>query len=141
MILLDTNVISAAMAPHPPQSILDWLNAQGTEALFLSAVTVAEITYGIRSLPDGKRRQQLEERFEAFLVEGFEHRILPFDARSALQYGDVMVHRRKIGRPLGTLDGQIASIARTHRMAVATHNVRDFEECGLELINPFELGA
>ena len=137
MILLDTNIVSATMAPVPPGKVLAWLNQQATETLFLSAVTLAEISYGLHVLPPGKRRQSLTERFSEFIAAGFAQRILSFDARSAAEYGDVMSHRRGIGRPLNVLDGQIASIARAHSMAIATRNTRDFEECGLELMNPW----
>jgi len=137
MILLDTNVVSAVMAPAPPGAVIDWLNKQETSTLYLSAVTVAEIGYGLWVLPDGKRRRSLERRFEKFVAEGFEHRILDFDHRAARLYPEVMGRRRTMGRPLGVLDGQIASIARANSFAVATRNISDFEECGVELVNPF----
>jgi len=138
MILLDTNVISAVMAPAPPRPVLDWLNHQETVRLYLSAITLAEIGYGLRVLPDGRRRRDLEDRFAKFVADGFEQRILSFDESAALLYGEIMGHCRELGRPLGILDGQIASIARAHRLAVATRYTRDFEECGVELINPFD---
>jgi predicted nucleic acid-binding protein len=137
MILLDTNIVSAVMAPVPPKDIIDWLNRQESVSLYLSTITIAEIGYGLRVLPDGKRRRSLEDRFERFVAEAFEQRILDFDIRAARLYGEVMGHRKAMGRPLSILDGQIASIARAHRLAVATRNVRDFEDCGIELINPF----
>jgi predicted nucleic acid-binding protein len=138
MILLDTNVVSAIMAPSPPRQVVDWLNSQETVLLHLSTITIAEIGYGLFVLPDGKRRRSLEERFERFLTEGFEQRILDFDPPAARLYGEVMGHRRALGRPLSVPDGLIASIARAHGFAVATRNVRDFAECGLELVDPFE---
>lgn len=140
MILLDTNIVSRIMAPAPAQAVIDWLNAQDTVTLYLSTITIAEIGYGLWVLPDGKRRRSLEDRFEKFVAQGFEQRILNFDQRAARLYPEVMGHRRTVGRPLGVLDGQIASIARANDLAIATRNVRDFEECGLELINPFEAG-
>ncbi len=137
MILLDTNIVSAVMAPAPPQAVLDWLNNQETFTLYLSTVTVAEIGYGLWVLPEGKRRRSLERRFERFVAEGFDQRILDFDHRAARLYPEVMGRRRTTGRPLGVLDGQIASIARANSFAVATRNLSDFEECGVELVNPF----
>ena len=137
MILLDTNVVSAVMKPSPERSVVDWLNRQETVTLYLSTISLAEIGYGLQVMPHGNRRRSLEERFEKFVVKGFEHRILGFDARAARLYGEVMGHRKTLGRPMGILDGQIASIARASRFGVATRNVRDFEECGLDLINPF----
>jgi hypothetical protein len=138
VILLDTNVVSAVMAPAPPGTVLRWLDHQPTETLYLSAVTIAEIGYGLEVLPDGKRRRDLEERFDRFVARGFAYRILPFDEKAAHLYRELMARRRGAGRPMSVLDGQIAAIARAHRFAVATRNVSDFEECGIEILNPFE---
>lgn len=138
MILLDTNIVSAVMAPSPPREVVAWLNAQESATLYLCTISLAEIGYGLRVLPDGKRRRLLEERFEAFVSKAFDQRILDFDQPAARIYGEVMVHRREIGRPLGIADGQIASIARSRYFAVATRNARDFAECGVDVINPFE---
>lgn len=137
MILLDTNIVSAIMAPAPPPTVIDWLNRQETVRLYLSTITIAEIGYGLWVMPDGKRRRSLEDRFEKFVAEGFEQRVLDFDKQAARLYAEVMGRRTAMGRPLAVLDGQIASIARANDLAIATRNVRDFEECGLELINPF----
>lgn len=138
MILLDTNVVSNVMKPGPDLSVLAWLDRQPTSDLHLCSVTLAEIEYGLWILPEGKRRRSLEERFASFVSEGFEYRILDFDAAAARAYAEIMGRRRELGRPMSILDGQIAAIARIHHMAVATQNISDFEECGLELINPFE---
>lgn len=138
MILLDTNVVSALMAPAPQASVLEWVDSQPTDTLYLSTITIAEIAYGLQTLPDGKRRRDLEERFRDFVAGGFAYRILPFDEKAAYLYGEIMGHRRKVGRPMSVLDGQIAAIARAHRLALATRNTRDFEDCGLEIRNPFE---
>ena len=138
MILLDTNVISAVMMPAPPGPLLRWLNEQDSSSLFLSSITLAEIGYGLHMLPDGKHRRNLEDRFARLVALGFEQRILPFDEPAAAIYGEIMAQRKGLGRPLGALDGQIASIARSHHLAVATRNTRDFEECGLDLVNPFD---
>ena len=137
MILLDTNIVSAVMAPSPPWEVLNWLGAQQTTNLYLSTISIAEIGYGLALLPESKRRRNLRERFEKFIAQAFQQRILAFDEQAAYLYGEVMGHRRQLGRPLSSLDGQIASIARAHTHAIATRNVRDFEECGVDLINPF----
>jgi predicted nucleic acid-binding protein len=139
VILLDTNVVSAVMARSPDTAVVAWLDRQETLTLFVSAVTVAEIRYGLQILPDGRRRSSLEDRLATFLAEGFSGRVLPFDADAALPYAEIMAARRSAGRPMSVLDGQIAAIARAHRFAVATRNVRDFELCGFEVVNPFEL--
>lgn len=141
MILLDTSVVSALMSPAPARTVVDWLDLQPSETLYLSAVTIAEIRLGLRVLPGGRRRRDLEGRFDRFLGRGFAHRILGFDEKAARFYAKLMAHRRSVGRPMSTLDGQIAGTARAHRFAVATRNVPDFEECGLDLVNPFEESA
>ena len=137
MILLDTNVVSAVTAPAPPRAVLQWLDEQPTDTLYLSSVTIAEIAYGIEVLPDEIRRRSLATRFDSFIAAGFEQRVLGFDPACAFEYARIMAHRRRIGRPMSVPDGQIAAIARHHRMVVATRNLRDFEECGLNLVNPF----
>ncbi|HUO83964.1 MAG TPA: type II toxin-antitoxin system VapC family toxin [Thermoanaerobaculia bacterium] len=138
MILLDTNVVSAAMDRQPHLSVLSWLDHQRTETLYISTVTIAEIGYGLNALPAGKRRRELEARFQRFVATGFAHRILLFDEAAARAYGEIMGHRRRRGRPMSALDGQIAAIASANQIALATRNVRDFEQSGIEVINPFD---
>ena len=125
------------MKPTPVRAVLDWMDGEETARLYLSAISIAEIRYGLRVLPEGKRRRDLEDRFERFVARGFEDRILTFDLSAARIYGELMGHRREIGRPMSVLDGQVAAIARAKSFAVATGNVRDFEKCGLEILNPF----
>ncbi len=137
MIVLDTNVVSEMMRASPAPAVVSWLNDQDTSALFLTTITIGEISYGLQVLPQGRRRLLLEQGFERVVEEAFTGRILDFDEKAARRYGDVMARRRKIGRPLSILDGQIAAIARANNCAVATRNGRDFVECGLEVIDPF----
>lgn len=105
--------------------------------MFVSAVIIAEVEYGLRVLPDRKRRSGLRDRFEQFLALAFDGRIHDFDPPAARSYGDVMGGRRDIGRPMSVPDGQIAAMARSRGLALATRNVADFEECGLTIVNPF----
>ena len=137
MIVLDTNVVSEMMRTEPALNVVAWLNSQDASLLFLTAVTVGEVRYGLRVLPQGKRRRLLEEGFERILAEAFPGRILAFDEMAAHRYGEIMGRRKEIGRPLAILDGQIASIAWSNGCSVATRNVQDFIECGVEVINPF----
>lgn len=137
MVILDTNVVAEMMKPWPSPAVASWLNSQESPTLFLTTITVGEIGYGLRVMPQGQRRLQLEQGFERVLAEAFAGRILAFDEEAARHYGEVMGRRKEIGRPLSVLDGQIASIARARGWAVATRNVRDFVECGVEIINPF----
>lgn len=139
MIILDTNIISEMMKPAPEKVVLDWLNEQESASLYLSTISIGEIGYGIKALPDGRRRRLLSDSFEKLLAAAFENRILNFDEAAARQYGEIMSNHKEMGRPLSCLDGQIIAIARTNACAVATRNVRDFECCGLTVINPFDV--
>ncbi len=138
MIVVDTNVISEVMRPQPSPAVLNWLNSQESNLLFVTTVTLAEIGYGLRVLPDGLRRRQLQTRFEQFIAQAFEERVLDFTAPAAHAYAEIMGHRKESGRAMSLPDGQIASIALAHGFALATRNIKDFEDCGIELINPFE---
>ena len=138
MIIVDTNIVTEMMKVAPAQVVVSWLNAQDSSKLFLTTITIGEIGYGLETLPWGKRRLQLEQGFEKVLTEAFGGRILTFDEDAARHYGVIMGRRKEIGRPLSIPDGQIASIARAKGFAVATRNVRDFVECGVEIVNPFE---
>ncbi|MEE8059113.1 MAG: type II toxin-antitoxin system VapC family toxin [Pseudomonadales bacterium] len=137
MIILDTNVVSEFMTSPPASQVLGWLNAQDVTSLYLTTITIAEIGYGLRAMPEGKRRRLLNERFEQFVEAAFTQRVLSFDEDAARIYGEVMCQRKEIGRPMSNLDGQIAAIARSRGFTVATRNIQDFEHCQIELINPF----
>lgn len=137
MILLDTNVVSEVMKSRPEAAVVAWLNGQHSEKLFVSAITIGEIAYGLRILPDGKRRSDLGQRFERFVAQAFDQRVLAYDEMAARIYGELMGDRRERGRPISISDGQIAAIARLNHLAVATRNVADFEDCGIDLVNPF----
>jgi predicted nucleic acid-binding protein len=138
MIVLDTNVLSELMRPEPEQPIIAWMDRQDPSRLFLTAVTVAEILYGIARLPDGKRKSGLREAGAAVLDEEFAGRILPFDEIAAICYADVVCERQRSGRPISMADAQIAAICRTLNAAtLATRNIQDFEGIGLDLVNPW----
>lgn len=138
MILIDTNIVSEMMRPHPDSGVIQWLNHQDSQRLYLSVISIAEIGYGLRLLPNGSRRRHLSERFDQFVDAAFEQRVLNFDQKAAHAYANIMGHRKEIGRPMSGPDGQIAAIARAHGFAVATRNAKDFERCDLQIINPLE---
>lgn len=137
MNLIDTNVISEVMRISPSLRVVEWLNQQDAGSLYISTVTIGEIEYGLRILPEGKRRQELKERFERFIKRAFTQRILAYDEAAARAYGDLMGFRKELGRPMSVPDGQIAAIARSAGLAIATRNIGDFEACGVKLIDPF----
>ena len=135
--MLDTNVVSEAMRIVPDPGVLRWLNESETGDLYLSTITIAEVSYGLQILPEGGRRDAISGRFEQFVNRGFSHRVLSFDEPAAIVYGEIMARTKKIGRPMSVPDGQIAAIAKTHNLVVATRNTEDFEPTGMELVNPW----
>lgn len=137
MIVLDTNIISEVMRPQPSTAVLAWLNQQQNPHLFITSVSIAEIGYGLRVLADGQRRGILQNRFEQFIAQGFECRILNFDKFAARVYAEIMGHRKEMGNPMSFPDAQIAAMTRTNNLNLATRNIKDFENCGIDLINPF----
>ena len=135
--LLDTNVVSELMRDSPDQSVARWVSGHPVEDLFLSAVSEAELRYGAAILPLGRRRETLVFKIDAMLNDAFEDRVLPFDSDAARAYGYIAAARRSAGRPVASADCQIAAIAAASRMRLATRNVRDFEEMGVEIVNPW----
>lgn len=136
MILLDTNVISEAMKPEPHPSVRDWLDAQAAETIFISSVTIAELSFGIGALPTGKRKDKLAAALDDAL-DLFAARILPFDTEAARRYGDLAVKARAAGKGFPTPDGYIAAIAAAHGFAVASRDTSAFTAAGLTVIDPW----
>lgn len=137
MIVLDTNVLSEVLRPAPSARVLRWLAARAPSDVYTTTVTLAEIFYGIEALPSGKRRTHLMAAVERMFVEQFAARILPFDEDAARLFGRIVASREAAGRPISQFDAMIAAIARLHHAAVATRNVADFEQCGIQLIDPW----
>ncbi len=140
MILLDTNIVSEIMRPQPDATVIGWLNRQYTPDLYISSITIAEISFGLGVLPDGQRRQALQQRFERFLKKAFRYRVLGFGEEEARIYGNIMARSRLAGRSMSIPDGQIAAIALNNGCTIATRNSRDFESSGVTLVDPFERG-
>jgi predicted nucleic acid-binding protein len=137
MIVLDTNVISELMKPTPELKVVAWLDAQPDSECFITAVTEAELRYGIAIMPAGQRRQQFQAALAEMLAVDFAGRILPFDSAAAELFAIIAAHRRGTGKPISQLDAQIAAIARANGAALATRNVADFDDCGITVINPW----
>ena len=140
MIVLDTNVISELSRRVPDPGVLSWLDSLAVSDVATTAITAAELRYGVARLPDGRRKRELTGMIEGILTEDFHGRVLPFDERSSAQYADVVAGRERIGRPIGVADAQIAAVCRDLNAILATRNTADFEETGIELINPWERG-
>lgn len=129
------------MRPQPAPAVIAWLNDTDSGSLYLSCITIGEIEFEFHSMPDGRRRKDLRERFDAFVRRAFALRVLSYDDAAARHYGRIMAARRSEGRPLSAPDGQIPAIARLHGMRVATRNATDFTGTSVELINPWDAGG
>ncbi len=138
MILLDTNVLSELMKPDPNSKVVSWISIKSPASLFISTITQAEILYGLALLPEGQRKNSLQEAAQAMFIEDFRERILPFDMDAAESYASIASHRRSTGQPISQFDAQIAAIARSRSGSIATRNVGDFMNCGIEVMNPWE---
>lgn len=139
MIVLDTTVISEMLRPRPEPKVVLWLE-RITQPAAITVITSAELLAGIAVLPDGRRRELLLTRTEQLLEEyDSVELILPVDNDAAYHYADVISRRRRAGRPIAMADAQIAAVCRAYGAALATRNIRDFEECGLPgLIDPWD---
>lgn len=137
MIVLDTNVLSEEMKPAPEPAVHSWLLRQNPFDLFTTAVTEAEIIYGVTVLPDGKRKRDLDTAAQRVLAL-FAGRILPFDSAAAREFAQIVTDRRRAGRPIEDFDAQVAAIARSRGMTLATRDVQDFISTGVQLIDPWQ---
>jgi hypothetical protein len=136
MIVLDTNVVSELMRPLPAPVVLTWLRHQEPGDLFTTAITAAEVRYGIARLPDGRRRAGLMRAADEALA-AFPDQILPFDATAATAYADVVARCERIGSPIDGFDAQIAAICQACGARLATRNTKDFRDTGIELTDPW----
>lgn len=138
MILIDTNVISELWKAAPNPAVLAWIDAQAIETLYLSVITVAELRFGLATMPEGKRRTTYQERLEREVLPVLVGRILPFDLKASQAYADLMTHARATGKAIGQADGYIAATASAHGLMVATRDISPFAAAGLKIVNPWE---
>lgn len=138
MILIDTNVISELWKAEPNPDVLAWIDAQTVETLYLSAITVAELRFGLATMPEGKRRTIYQERLEKEVLPTFAGRVLPFDLDASQAYADLMARARAAGKAIGKADGYIAATATACGFMVATRDIGPFEAAGLKIVNPWE---
>lgn len=134
--LLDTNVPSELTRPVPDPRVRGWVAAQDT-SLYLSVVSVGELRRGFAILPLGKRRAQLEQWFEQYLLPLFADRILPVTQSVADRWGVLGAECQLRGTPINTADGMIAATALEHDLTVVTRNVKDFTGLGIAVFNPW----
>lgn len=139
MIILDTNVVSELMRPAPAPVVLTWLRRQAASDLYTTAITAAEVRYGIARLPDGHRKDDLA-RAANDVFAAFPDQVLPFDGAAASAYADLVAQRERMGKPIDGFDGQIAAICHSHRASLATRNVKDFHHTGVVTTDPWRRG-
>ena len=136
MIVIDSNVLSELMRPKPNATVVAWMRTLAPSEATTTAVTTAEIGYGLGRLPEGKRRRHLIQVFETLLSD-ISPDVLPFDAAAAESYPQIALTREASGRPIDPLDCMIAAICRSRGAFLATRNERDFDDTGVEVINPW----
>lgn len=137
MIILDTNVLSALMRRDPDAAVVDWMDRQPAESLWLTSITVFEAHLGLALLPAGRRRRALEEAFVLLLLEDLENRVLDFDVPAATAAAKLAAARQRAGRPADMRDTQIAGIALARRATLATRNVRHFADLDVPVVDPW----
>lgn len=137
MIILDTNVLSEFMRPKPSARVASWVSKQPAAELFTTSITEAEIFYGIELLTNGKRREGLLAAAEAMFAQDLADRVFGFEGDAARVFSRIAANRRALGKPISHADAQIAAIAQVRRAKLATRNVDDFEDCGLDVVDPW----
>lgn len=140
MIIVDTNVVSELLRATPSPAVEAWLASHDGADIYLTAISEAELRYGVAVMPRGKRQRLLAEAVNGILREDFRDRILPFDSAAAEEYASIGAKRRAVGRPISQFDCQIAAVARANSASLATRNVGDFEGCGVKLVDPWRHG-
>ena len=137
MYLIDTNVVSEPLRAAPEPRVAAWLDMQALETLYLSAITVAELRFGVRALPAGRRRDRLHEDLESQVLPMFAGRVLAFDLAPSQAYAELMVRARKAGVAISVSDGYIAATAAANGMMVATRDTGPFRAAGLKTVDPW----
>jgi predicted nucleic acid-binding protein len=138
VIVLDTNVVSEVMRSQPDVRVLEWLDEQVTDGVYITAVTAAELLYAVERLPAGHRRSTLENAVGELLDIDFGGRILAFDSLAAIEYARIVIECERYGRPIGMADAMIAASSLAAGVdAIATRNVADFRDTGARIVDPW----
>ena len=135
--LLDTNVLSEVRRPQPDAKVLAWLDQVDEDRVHLSVISIAEIARGIGLLESGKRKSELALWLEHDLPVRFDGRMLSVDMPAALTWGQLMANSKRAGFALSVMDGWIAAIALSKGLTLVTRNIKDFENLGIALLNPW----
>ena len=138
MIVLDTNVLSETLKPLPNAAVVAWMAAQPRSTLFTTTVVEAEILYGVAVLAGGARKTQLQAALKAIFTEDLSGQVIPFDRDCAEAYAAIAANRKNLGQPISQFDAMIAAATASRGATLSTRNLRDFADCGIRLINPWE---
>lgn len=138
MIVLDTNVVSELMRKDAAAEVVRWVDRHPGDQVFITAVTAAELLYGVTRLPDGRRKQALAAKVRGLIDEDFEDQVLPFSGDSAHHYAEIVASRERSGKPINMADAQIAAICRQYDLGLGTRNTRDFADTGIRVFNPWD---
>ncbi|MDP2052609.1 MAG: type II toxin-antitoxin system VapC family toxin [Acidobacteriota bacterium] len=138
MIILDTNVLSALMRTRPDAAVVEWLDRQPADSIWLSSITVFETRFGLALLPKGRRRSGVESAFDRVLTEDLANRVVDFDSMAAASAAQLAADRQKAGRAVDLRDTLIAGIALARRATIATRNTRHFEGLDVPVVNPWD---
>lgn len=137
MIVLDTNVISELMRSSPDDRVVSWIDQYPVDDVFITAVTAAELQYGVARLPEGRRKTVLTVQVAELLAEDFQGQILPFGINASAHYARIAAEREREGRPISMADAQIAAICLHHGAELATRNLKDFADTGVHVHDPW----
>lgn len=138
MIILDTNVLSALMQQQPDSAVVDWLDAQPTEAIWICSITLFEARYGLRLLAEGQRKSLLQQRFDQLVQLDLANRVVVFDVHAANMAAQLAAERKTRGRPIDIRDTFIAGIALAQGATLATRNTKHFDDLTIPVVNPWE---
>ena len=141
MIILDTNVLSALMQQDPETAVVEWLDRQPAQSIWITSITLFEAHLGIALLPKGRRQRALETAFTQLMITDLENRVLDFDSDAAAEAATLAAERQKAGRPVDMRDAQMAGIVIARRATLATRNVKHFQGLSVPVIDPWEVGA
>jgi toxin FitB len=138
VIVLDTNVVSELMRKDAAAEVVAWVDGHPGDQVFITAVTAAELLYGVTRLPDGRRKRVLAAKVRDLIDEDFEDQVLPFNSDSAHHYAEIVASRERLGKPINMADAQIAAICRQYDLGLGTRNTRDFTDTAIRVFNPWD---
>lgn len=141
MIILDTNVLSALMQRVPESAVIDWLDAQASENVWISTITLYEARYGLALSDDGQRKGLLQQQFDTLVRTDLDNRVAVFDVRAADRAAALAVERKRSGRPVDIRDTFIAGIVIANGATLATRNTRHFADLPTPVVNPWDFSA